>query len=78
MKTSTSKLLCSVFGHNSKQTSTTAKKARGLSCASCKSKQIDSDFERLDMFPFENKEIKTALQELFILKIQHTRKHISV
>ncbi|MFD2915200.1 hypothetical protein [Psychroserpens luteus] len=78
MKTTTSKLLCSVFGHNLKYTSKKAKKAHVLSCATCQSKQDDSDLDSLHMYPFENKEIRTALQELFILQSQYSRKHISV
>ncbi|WP_047548789.1 hypothetical protein [Psychroserpens sp. Hel_I_66] len=72
------KLLCSVFGHNLKYTSKKAKKAHVLSCATCQSKQYDSDLENLNMYPFENKEIRTALQELFILQSQYSRRHISV
>jgi hypothetical protein len=30
------------------------------------------------MYPFKNKEIRTALQELFILQSQYSRRHISV
>jgi hypothetical protein len=76
--TTTSRLLCSVFGHNLKYTSKEAKKAHVLSCATCQSQQEDGDFENLDMYPFKNKEIRTALQELFILQSQYSRRHISV
>jgi hypothetical protein len=76
--TTTPSLLCSVFGHNLKYSSRRAKKVHILSCATCQSQQVDSDLEDLDMYPFKNKEIRTALQELFILQSQYLRKHISV
>nr|WP_321221466.1 hypothetical protein [uncultured Psychroserpens sp.] len=76
--TTKERLLCSVFGHNLKYTSKKKKKAHVLSCATCQSQQIDDDFENLDMYPFKNKDIRTALQELFILQSQYSRRHISV
>lgn len=75
---SNDKLLCSVFGHNLKYASKKAKNAHVLSCATCQSKQVDNDLESVDMYPFKNKEIRTALQELFILQSQYSRRHISV
>ena len=79
MKVNTNdKLLCSVFGHNLKYSSKKAKKAHVLSCATCQSQQDDKDLENVDMYPFKNKEIRNALQELFILQSQYSRRHISV
>ena len=79
MKIDTTKaLLCSVFGHNLKYTSKEAKKAHVLSCATCQSQQDDNDFETLELYPFKNRDIRTALQELFILQSQYSRRHISV
>lgn len=76
--TTTNLLLCSIFGHNLKYTSIRAKKVHVLSCATCQAQQVDSDLENVDMYPFKNIEIRTALQELFILQSQYSRKHISV
>ncbi|MFT5242233.1 MAG: hypothetical protein ACJA1H_000380 [Glaciecola sp.] len=79
MKTiTTNRLLCSVFGHNLRYSSKKTQKAHVLSCATCQSQQDDNDFENFDMYPFKNKDIRTALQELFILKSQYSRRHISV
>ncbi len=72
------RLLCSVFGHNLRYTSKKAQKAHVLSCATCQSQQDDNDFENVDMYSFKNKDIRIALQELFILQSQYSRRHISV
>jgi hypothetical protein len=78
MKTLTNnKLLCSIFGHNLKYTSKKSRNAHVISCANCQSQQDDRDLDSLAMYPFENKEIRTALQELFILQSQYSRRHIS-
>lgn len=74
----TNRLTCSVFGHNLKYKIRKAKKSYVLDCANCQSQQVDSDLENLDMYPFKNQEIRTALQELFILQSQYYRKHSSV
>ncbi|MFT4781030.1 MAG: hypothetical protein ACJAZK_001048 [Psychroserpens sp.] len=77
-RTTTNRLLCSVFGHNLRYTSRKTKKAHVLACVTCQSKQDDCDLDNLNMYPFKNKEIRTALQELFILQSQYSRRHISV
>jgi len=73
----TNTLLCPVFGHNLKYTSKEAKKAHIISCANCQSQQDNTDFETIELFPFKNREIRTTLQELFILHSQYSRRHIS-
>lgn len=71
-------LTCPGFGHQHKHTVKSAKKSHILSCATCQSMEVDNDLEPLEMYPFRNQEIRTALQELFILQSQYYRKHSSV
>ncbi len=74
----TNRLTCSVFGHNLKYRIKKAKKSQVLACATCQSKQVGDDLENLDMYPFKNQEIRTAVHELFLLQSQYYRKRISM
>jgi hypothetical protein len=74
----TNRLTYSVFGHNLKYKIRKAKKSQVLACATCQSQQVGSDLENLDMYPFKNQEIRTAVNELFILQSQYYRKRFSM
>lgn len=74
----TNRLTCAGDGDIVNDDIRKAKKSHVLACANCQSQQVDRNLENLDMYPFKNREIRVALQELFILQSQYYRKYRSL
>ena len=75
--TTTNDLSCSVFGHNLERSSDAPAYHNELTCKTCDAKvSIDTrgDFNTL---PYKNRNINTALRQLFLLKSQYVRRHLS-
>lgn len=76
--TTTNELQCSVFGHNLERTSMTSQSNHQLTCKTCNTKVSVNDTGEFNTLPFKNKDINTALRQLFILKSQYSREQFSV
>jgi hypothetical protein len=76
MKTIThSDLSCSVFGHNLERLS---KDSHELICKTCLSK-ITIDYKgKFETLPLKNKNIKTALRQLFLLQNRYSPQKLSI
>lgn len=76
MKTPTNNdLSCSVFGHNLERVS---KDSNETICKTCQSKVATTDYSTsFDALPFDNKEIITTLQELYLLKNRLYKRQLS-
>ncbi|WP_299333227.1 hypothetical protein [uncultured Psychroserpens sp.] len=76
--TITNELPCSVFGHNLERSSSGISNSNELFCKTCNSKvAIDAQGE-FQNFPIQNRSIKVALRQLFLLGSQYSRKQLSV
>lgn len=75
--TTTNELSCSVFGHNLERSSMASDNSHDLTCKTCQSKVSVSDDGEFNMSPFKNREIDTALRQLFILKSQYLHRQAS-
>lgn len=68
-------LSCSVFGHNLERLS---KDSHELICKTCLSK-IPIDYKgKFETLPVKNKNIKTALRQLFLLQNRYSPQKLSV
>ncbi|MEH6536679.1 MAG: hypothetical protein V7719_09815 [Psychroserpens sp.] len=74
----TNELSCSVFGHNLERSSMTIPSNDELTCKTCNSKISVSDSGEFEVIPFKNRDINTALRQLFLLNNQCSRKQFSV
>lgn len=74
--TTTNELSCSVFGHNLERSSMASVNSHELICKTCHSNVSVSDDGEFNILPFKNREINTALRQLFILKSQYLHRQI--
>ncbi len=74
----TNELSCSVFGHNLERSSVASHTNRQLVCKTCNSNVSVTEDGDFNMLPFKNRDIKTALRQLFILKNQNSNRQFSV
>ncbi|MGB3606077.1 MAG: hypothetical protein WA775_05385 [Psychroserpens sp.] len=78
MKTNpTNQLPCSVFGHNLERSPIVLKDSQVLTCKTCHTKVRIDDSGELNVIPFKNREIDTALRQLFLLRKRSSRRQFS-
>ncbi|WP_298901331.1 hypothetical protein [uncultured Psychroserpens sp.] len=75
--TTTNDLSCSVFGHNLERSTEPSAYRNELTCKTCHSKVAVNDQGEFRTLPYKNRDINTALRQLFLLKNQYFRRKIS-
>ncbi|WP_425076280.1 hypothetical protein [Psychroserpens sp. S379A] len=73
--TTTNHLSCSIFGHNLERVS---KDSHEMICKTCKAKVSMDASTSFDALPFENTEIMSTLQQLYLLKNRFYKRQLSV
>jgi len=72
------RLSCAVVGHNLNPTATEASANHIFECTTCHSEIVANPQDEFEYNPFKNKEINTLLQQLFVLKLEHSKFRYSV